>query len=227
MRVDAPIGAEPSWIASADAYAPGLKTPPAAGSYAICQRRDAWLPCQIDGVDGGRVQAHDASGRTLDVGLAQLIAPRAMTELNLKRHFQSAAGRKAFEAAVAVAGSPPRADGWLPMPRSGVIARREGRYYSAEIYEFDEEVPRVRFALDGRVTEIPVSELYPEPPYDLGQLRRGDFVLRRPPGPPEPWQPVQVRSLGNAELRVANLEGEVAAVPVRDVIPLGEKREGP
>jgi hypothetical protein len=220
LRVDSADGGDSVWIPSADVYTLGKRWSPAPGGFAICQHRSDWLPCKVAQVSGTHVEARDARGKKLELELGAVLEPRPVTELNLKRHFERAAERDAFLAGYARAGSPSKPRGWLPAPRARVIAARDGEWFSAQIHEFDEEVPRVSFALDGRVTEIAVGELAPEPPYDTSGLKRGDFVLRRPPGPAEPWIPVQIRSLGDQELRVADVGGEVATISVRDVVPL-------
>jgi hypothetical protein len=215
---------ESTWIPSADVYILGRTWSPPAGAFAVCQQRASWLPCKVEQAAGPSVRARDAHGKPLELAIEQVIEPRAVTELNLRRHFEQAAERDAFLAGYARAGKPRRTRGWLPGPRSRVIAERQGEWFSARIHEFDEEVPRVSFELDGRITELSVSELAPEPPYELGGLRRGDFVLRRPPGPTQAWKPVQVRALGEQELRVADVSGELATVSIRDVVPLSADR---
>jgi len=224
LRVDSLDGGDSFWIARADVYTLGRTFRPAVGSLVICQHRNEWLPCKVEQASGDRLQARDGRGRKLDLGPGQVLEPRPVTALNLRRHFERAAERDAFLAGYAAAGKPPKPSAWLPAPRARVLAARDGEWYSAQIHEFDEEVPRVSFALDGRVTELPVSELAPEPPYDTSGLKRGDFVLRRPPGPAEPWQPVQIRSLGDQELRVADVSGELFTIPLRDVVPLSAGR---
>jgi hypothetical protein len=220
LRVDSPEGGDSQWIPSADVYALGRAPSLRVGALVICRHRTTWLPCKVEETSAGRVRARDAHGRELELAAEAVIEPRPVTELNLKRHFERAAERDEFLAALARAGKPPKPPGWLPPPRSRVIAAREGQWYSAQIHEFDEEVPRVSFVLDGRITELSVADLAPEPPYDVSGLRRGDFVLRRPPGPTEAWKPVQIRSLGDKELRVADVNGELTTVSVRDVVPL-------
>jgi hypothetical protein len=224
LRVDAADGGESVWVAAADVYALGENAALAAGAHAICGARGQWLPCRVKERGAERVLALDSEGRTLELRPTQLIAPRPVTDLNLKRHFQRALERRAFLDAYARAGKPRKPQGWYPGPRARVLAARDGQWFSAQIFEFDEEVPRVSFAFDGRVTEVPVSEIAPEPPYDLKPLARGDFVLLRPGGPAQAWTPALVRSLGDQELRVADVTGELRSVSARDVVPLSADR---
>lgn len=224
LRVDSADGGDSTWVQSADVYTIGAAFVPRPGALVICQHRQRWLPCRVERSDAHGVQASDAEGRKLALGPGAVLEPRPVTALNLKRHFERFAERRAFLDAFARAGKPARPKGWYPGPRARVLAARDGAWYSAQIFEFDEEVPRVSFALDGRVTELPVAELAPEPPYDVSGLKRGDFVLLRPPGPAQPWKPVEIRSLGDQELKVADVSGELVTVSSRDVVPLSADR---
>ncbi len=222
LRVEAPDDAESPWLEQRDVYRLGSDArPPATGALAICRAAPTkWLPCRIERTEASHVSARDAAGKALALSPADVLTPRPVTELNLKRFFERTTEERTFLDHYREAGQPPRQPRWLPAPHARVLARRDGQWYSAEIHEFDEDVPRVKFGIDERITEVPVAELAPEPPYDVSALRRGDFVMVRPPGNAEPWRPAEIRSLGDREFRVADVSGTVRTVSARDVVPL-------
>ncbi len=221
VRVEAADDAESQWIERGDVYRLDGPRQAVLGALAICRSAPSkWAPCRIESVEGSRVAARDAQGKGHALQSADVLVPRPVTELNLKHFFERSAEERAFLDSIRDAGEPMRPPHWLPAPRARVLARREGQWYSAQIHEFDDEVPRVKFGLDERITELPVAELAPEPPYDVAALRRGDFVLVRPPGRVEPWRPAQIRSLGDREFRVADVSGAQRTVAARDVVPL-------
>ncbi|HEV8246633.1 MAG TPA: hypothetical protein VGP93_12735 [Polyangiaceae bacterium] len=221
VRVESADDAESQWIQVADVYRLGSERPPPAGALAICRPAPGkWLPCRVERLSAGLVFARDAQGADLALRAMDVLLPRPVTELNLRRYFERAGAARAFLDAFRNAGEPARPRHWVPGPHARVLAKRDGAWYSARIHEYDDEVPRVRFALDDRISEVPLAELAPEPPEDVTGLHRGDFVLTRPSGSAEPWRPAQVHSLGDQEFRVSDLAGSDYSVSVRDLVPL-------
>jgi hypothetical protein len=222
LRIEPSQPAESLWAASADVYSLTEPTKPVAADFAICRSAPRkWSSCRVRSSDGERFEVELVDQRTLSLDREAILSARPVTVLNIKRQFKRAAERRAFQESLARAGDPRRPPGWVPAPRARVMARLEGNWYQAKIHEYDDEAPRVRLPFDDRITELRLSDLAPDLPYDTSSVKRGDFVLVRPSGPAEPFQPAEVRSLGDQEFRVADVEGQLRTVASRDVVPLG------
>jgi hypothetical protein len=222
LRIEPAEGGDSLWTASSDVYSLADAADPAPGDFAICRNAvREWSSCRVRSTAASRFEVELADQRQLSLGADAVLAARPVTVLNIKRHFERTRERRTFRESFSRAGDPKRPPQWVPGPHARVMARLDGKWYQARIHEYDDEVPRVRLPLDDRITELRLEDLAPDLPYDTSAVKRGDFVLLRPNGPAEPFRAVEVRSLGDKELRVADGEGNLRTVSARDVVPLG------
>jgi hypothetical protein len=226
LRVQAPGKPRSLMVESSDAYPlPPAKHRFEAGQFAVCRAgRLRWVGCRVQAVQGQAISVQDVEGRPLRLSPAEVLAPSPVTELNLRRHFERIRTRAAFARAVERAGAPRAPKGWRAAPRERVLAQRDSSWYSARIHEIEKSGLRVRWDADQQISEVSAESVVPQPPY-VGELGRGDFALMELPGGLQPWQPVQVRAVIGADLKVVDIDGEMHSVSRRDVVPLrGEIR---
>ena len=222
LEVQTTGGGEFRHVQASDAYL----LPPAphtfrVGDLAICSSRPAhWQPCRIESARGDRLEAVGGNGAPLHVARSRVIAPTALTRLDLQRYFQQTHRRQAFSRAAAAAGHPAPPKGWRPRPHEHVLALRDFRWYSATIHEIDDDVLRVRWRADSRISELPHDAVVPAPPYKH-EPRRGDFVLARPTSLAAPWRRAKVVSASADSIRISNIDGDHRSLRPADVVPLG------
>ncbi len=224
LEVQTVEGGDFRHVQTSDAY---LLPPPAhqfrAGDLAICASRPAhWEPCRITRLDGSRIDAVDARDRTLHLARPSVLAPTAFTRLDLQRYFERTHRRRAFSRAAAAAGRPIAPRGWRPEPHQHVLALHDSRWYSATIHEVDDDVLRVRWRADSRISGLPWDSVVPAPP-EKRAIHRGDFVLARPTSLALPWQPVRVIAVGADGVEVSDIDGDHRTLRPSDVMPLGAK----
>lgn len=209
-------------VQTSDAYL----LPPAphefhVGDLAICAARSThWEPCRIQRARKTGIDAVDGEGRALHLPRSRVLAPTALTRLDLSRYFEIAHRREAFARAAAAAGRPSPPKGWRPQPREHVLALHDGHWYPATLHEIDDDVLRVRWRADSRISELPYSAVVPVPPYDH-ELHHGDFVLARPTSVAAAWVRAKVVSVGPDSLEVSNIDGDRRTLHPADVVPLG------
>lgn len=222
LEVQTTEGGDFRRVQTSDAYR--LPPPPHAfrtGDLAICSARAGhWEPCRIEAVKGSRIDAVDGKGGHLQLAPSAVLAPTALTRLDLQRYFELARRHQAFAHAAAAAGRPRAPKGWRPEPHEQVLARHDSRWYSATIHEVDDDVLRVRWRADSRISELPYDAVVPAPPYNH-EIHRGEFVLARPTSLAVPWQPVEVIAVGPDSVQVSNIDGDHRSLRPTDVVPLG------
>jgi hypothetical protein len=219
LRVQAIAGKQSQLVATSDVYRiPASGAPPAAG-LAICRVADArWIGCRVDGKSAERIRVTDWSGASHELGADRVLSPTPLTELNLKRAFEQRARQSEFTAAVQRAGRPHAPVGWRPQPRQRVIARDGKAWYAAKIHEIEDERLHVAWKADARITDLPKTEVVPEPPHGA-PIARGAIVLVRPETEFDAWMPLRVQASGN-EIIVENADGDRRTVTLNDVVPL-------
>ena len=176
-------------VGKADVYRLGNAPPRlSTNDYAVCELSPhRWQSCRVLRVKPDGFSVVDTDGREFGLGVAQLLAPTGLSEMNVRRRFEDVARRRSFTESVSSAGTPRKIPGWSPAPRRLVVAERNGRWYGAQVTEVDDE--RVVLRWDGQkdLTDLPRSSVMPQPPA-CGMPQRGDRALRRPSGHGAPWE---------------------------------------
>lgn len=227
LQVQTSDGGEFRHVQTSDAYL----LPPAphsfsGGDLAICSPRpDHWQPCRVQRVRAERIDAVDGTGSALHLPRSRVLAPTALTRLDLRRYFERTHRRQAFSRAAAAAGRPAPPKGWRPQPHEHILALHDARWYSATIHEIDDDALRVRWRADSRVSELPYDSVVPAPPYNH-ELHRGDFVLARPTSLAAPWRAVEVVAANANAVQVADIDGDHRTLRPADVVPLGHSAAG-
>jgi hypothetical protein len=225
LKVQTTDEGEPVLVAASDAY----RVPPdphvfAAGDPAICCEGEArWVACRITKVSGGLLTADLGSGAERSIEPARVLAPGAVTALNLQRYFEAVESRRRFEASARAAGDPARPPGWLPDPGEPVLARRSGDWYSARVQQaLEDRGVRVVWEGDAHPEALGGGDVVPAPP---GQrlVLRGEFALIKPKAPALPWERVRVDATGPEEAVIVGMDGLRRRVPIRRLIPLTPK----
>jgi hypothetical protein len=221
LRVQTTNGQQSMTVAVGDAYR--LPPPPAAyqpGQYVICSHQpQRWTACRFERMHGELVVAASVDGKTHRLDQQQVLAPTAVTALNLRRHFERAEHRAEFVRAVETAGAPQGSPGWRASQNERVLGYRDGAWYSATVHELDDDVVYVKWRGDGRVAELAPQHVVPEPPYQPGPCR-GGYALARPASAAEPWQPVRVEGVREDVIAVVDVDGKRRSLPARDLVPL-------
>ena len=222
LRLQALGGSDSLNVVASDVY----RLPPASrelsvNMLAICGRGEAWLPCRLTKISGNALQARSASGEQFELTRDHLLAPSALTELNLKRHFARSEAEQVFARAAERAGDPRPEPGWRPALRERLLVRVGAEWFTGYVREIDSETAVVALSSVQRSATVPLSALSAEPPSSfVSELRRGDFVLLRPETPSQPWPRMQVRAVNDAELKLGDGSVVLKSATVRDVIPL-------
>ncbi len=223
LRLELLASRESLSVASSDVYR--LPPPPAKlepNGFAICHHAQEWVGCRLLRRSGPSFSVRTLTGASLELGPAALLAPSALTELNLRQAFVRADRRLQFQQEAERAGPPLAPSSFRPQARQRVVARRSGGWYSAVIQEVDHDFVYVTFATSAARERLPLGELIPEPPWPAPP-GRGDYVLVRPLAPAEPWPTLRVAGVGDREFHVAGPLGDERVVSHRDVIPLGQR----
>lgn len=222
LRLQAVGGNDSLNVAASDVY----RLPPPAheltvNMLAICAQGDRWLPCRLTKISGNALQARTASGEPFDLTRDRLLAPSALTELNLKRHFARSEAERAFVQAAERAGDPRPEPSWRPALRERLLVKLGEHWFTGYVRSIDGDAAEISLSSAQKSATVALSALSAEPPSSFaGELRRGDFVLLRPESPALPWQRLQVRAVNDAEFKLVDAAGSVKSATVRDVIPL-------
>jgi hypothetical protein len=221
VRVLSADEGEPKRVALGDVYRlTPASTRFTAGDAAICNASPKhWSACLIEGVHGAEIIALTSDGQRLTLVSEQLLAPTALTALNVRRRFERAYRKQRFLALVTKAGDPRAPAGWQATGGARVVALRGSAWLSARVREIADEGIYVEWAADQRVTTVDRKNVVPEPPYRRA-LGRGDVALLRPDAPSQPWRPVHVVA-GRGDLTVEHADGERETAGARDLLPLG------
>ena len=190
-------------------------------SLAICSsQKERWFGCTITSADGGGAEVSDIDGLTYRLSWNQIIQPNALTELNLKRLFDKANEQHDFEQELTHAGAPNTTPGWRPLPGKAVLARIEGKWWSAIVVSEKREKFRVKFLGSDRQLEVEHADLASEPPYPMEISQKSRFALLRPTNPNLPWSTVRLVSVDSLESVIESVGSKRRTVPVRDICPL-------
>jgi len=222
LRVQELPSGDAALVQVADVYRlPSKGNTLASGSLAICaSRSERWFGCRItrSGADGAEVTDVDEMSHPID--WKHVIAPNALTELNLKRLFDKAGEQHEFEHELAHAGSPKNIPGWHPMPGKAVLARVDGEWWRSVISTEKRGKIRIKFAGSDRQIEVGREDVAPEPPYPMEISQKSRFALLRPANPNQPWSPIRLISVDALEAVVEGLGAKRRTVRVRDICPL-------
>jgi len=222
LRVQALPSGDAALVEVADAYRlPSKVTPLAAASLAICNGPgERWFGCRVVKSDPEGADVTDVNELTQRLAWSQIMPPNALTELNLKRLFDKAGEQHDFEHDLAHAGAPKSIPGWRASAGKAVLARVDGKWWTAAISSEKRGKVRIRFAGSERQAEVDHAELAPEPPYPMEISQRSRFALVRPTNPNQPWNPVRLVSVDALEAVVEGIGSKRRTVPVRDLCPL-------
>jgi hypothetical protein len=222
LRLQAIGGNDSLNVVASDVY----RLPPKAheltvNMLAICGRGQVWLPCRLTKISGSALEARSANGEEFELPRDQLLAPSALTELNLKRYFARSEAEQIFAHAAERAGDPRPEPGWRPALHERLLVKIGAGWFTGYVREIDGDTAQVTLSSPQRSVSVPLSALSAEPPSSfVSELRRGDFVLLRPDTTSQPWPRMQVRALNDAELKLGDASGASKSATVRDVIPL-------
>jgi hypothetical protein len=178
------------------------------------------VACRIKRTSGDRFEVDLGSAEERVLDAQRVLAPSAVTVLNLKRYFEAVESRRRFEETARAAGAPARPPAWLPDPGEPVIARREGDWYSARVIApLEHRGVRVVWESDEHPESLPADAVVPAPP---GQrlAARGEFAMVRPKSPSMPWERVRVDATGPEEAVVVGIDGQRRRIGIRRLIPL-------
>lgn len=165
--------------------------------------------------------ATTAAGEELELPSARVLAPSALTELNLKRYFARSEAVLEFSRSADHAGDPRQEPGWRPALRERLLAKVGPEWFTAYVRELGDDGAVVTLGVAQRITTVPLAALAAEPPSSFASdVHRGDFVLVRPDTPSEPWARRMVRAANPGELKLADATGGVKTASPRDVVPL-------
>jgi hypothetical protein len=222
LRVQAVGGNDSLNVLASDVY----RLPPAAHELtpkqlAICGREAGWVPCRVTSVTGATLRANDALGVAFDVAPERVLAPSALTELNLKRHFSRSEAELAFKRSAERAGEPRPEPSWKPGLHERVLVKRGTDWFTGYVRELSEDGAEVTLSTIVRNVAVPLSALAADPPSSfVNELRHGDFVLVRPDTPSDPWPRWQVRAVNGAEIKLVDAAGSTRSASAREVVPL-------
>ena len=204
-----------------DAYRlPGSSAGLRPGVLAICRTEPRqWAGCRVESVLERTVAASDAAGRHMELDHKQVLAPTAVTLLNLEHQFGLVRQRVEFESAFRRAGRPMPPRGWKPSLHENVVARLDGQWFTAKVHEITDDALYVAWAVDGRVTEVARADIVPQPA-SSSVVARGSYALARPAGPAQPWIPVRIVADADDALTITDATGRKLHARARDVLPL-------
>lgn len=222
VRVQTSEDGEPLIVARSDAYrVPSGSHAFAVSDPAICAERGAhWSPCRIAAEDLGGFSVVLDTGAVGHLDRLAVLAPSAVTALNIVRHFDATLAHRRFDAEARAAGSPVRPAGWIPERREPVIAGRHGEWFSAHVAELlDDGGVRVVWDGEQHADAVPGVQVVPGPPVSRGQPRT-EFALARPASASEPWERVRIEAVGPDQAVVVGVDGAKRRLDVRGLVPL-------
>jgi hypothetical protein len=179
-----------------------------------------WRGCRVESSgDAGVSVIDDEAARAL-LDRESLLAPTALTELNVRQRFDRNAKRRAFVDGARAAGHPHAPHGWRPALDERVLAVRDGAWVGARVRGFLKKGGvRLIWDEDKRSVDMSSRDVVPQPPVDFSPTV-GSFVLARPQAGSRNWTVVRVESVGGSNLVVSNEVGDQIPLSLRDVLPL-------
>jgi len=222
LKVQSRVGGDIATVQAGNIYQlpPNTKSL-AARALAICNIGDSrWVACRVSKSDSAGADLEDALSNTYHLPWAQVIAPGALTELNLKRLFEKSAENRDFERDVARAGNPQILTGWTLVSGKSALVKVAGQWYTATILGERRGFARVKLMGTRHEVDAPRDLVAAEPPYPLDVLRKSRFALVRPSNQTDPWRLVRLVSSDTLECTIEDFEFGRRTAPVRDVCPL-------
>ena len=222
LKVQSRVGGDIATVQAGNVYQlPSNTNSLAPRALAICNVGDSrWVACRVSKADSAGVDLEDAQANTYHLPWAQVIAPGALTELNLKILFEKSAENRDFERDVARAGNPQTVIGWTPVSGKSALVKIADQWHIATILGERRGFARIKLAGTRREIEAPRDLVAAEPPYPLDILRKSHFALVRPSNQTEPWRLVRLVSSDTLECTIEDFESGRRTAPVRDVCPL-------
>jgi hypothetical protein len=191
------------------------------GSLAICGHGDAWLACRVQKIAGASISAVSATGESFELQRERVLAPSALTELNLKRFFERNEAQLSFARDAEHAGDPHPDPSWRPAKHERLLVKLGADWFTGYVRELGDDGVMLTLGAGQRTVSAPLSTLAPEPPSStVADLRRGDFVLLRPDSSSEPWARWQIRAVTDNEIKMVDAAGALKSGSVRDVVLL-------
>jgi hypothetical protein len=178
-----------------------------------------WVGCRVEGAKDSSVNVSDEDGRRAELGLDNVLAPSAVTELNLRQGFERAAKRRAFLDDLQKAGAPSAGKRWAPRPRDQVLVLVGGAYVSARVVKLKRDV--VFAVVEGEGKEersFPRGEVFPQPPV-IYTPQAGMFACMRPPPGERAWPVVRIEGLSGGKASVSDMQGNKRSVDPRELVP--------
>jgi hypothetical protein len=193
------------------------------GSYAVCHMPDGgWRGCRVESI-GSLARVVDEESTTVDLPWREVLAPTAVTELNVRQRFERNAKRRAFREGAKSAGRPRLPSNWRPEMNQRVVVERDGAWVGAQVKGVRKGLVRVDCESDHRIFDAPVSDVAPEPPIEFAPTV-GTYVLARPATGSHAWPVMRVEATGIASLELSDELGDRHQMAIRDVIPLDRGR---
>jgi len=196
------------------------------GSYAVCHMPDGgWRGCRVEAI-GALARILDEESATVDLPRHEVLAPTAVTELNVRQRFERNAKRRAFREGAKSAGRPRLPSNWRPEMNQRVVVDRDGVWLGAQVKGVRgvrKGLVRVECESDHRMFDAPVSDVAPEPPIEFAPTV-GTYVLARPATGSHAWPVMRVEATGVASLELSDELGDRHQLAIRDVIPLERGR---
>jgi len=219
VRVQVLASGDTRKVALGDVYRLDAARALAVGEPGICKLDKEWCACRVVTVSKGELEVETADGDKSKISAAQVIAPTAVTVLNIERRFTRARERREFTAALRAAGRPRAPSGWKASPQEAVIARTDDGWYAATVFELGKTEHRVRWKGSGRISDVGVHDVVPLSHTTLA-VKRGEFALARPLSPASPWQPVQLESVADNDVVGRDADGVRRTIALEDLVPV-------
>jgi hypothetical protein len=191
------------------------------GTLAICNvDRVHWVGCRVVQVGATGASVIDVNETHYWLPWSQVLPPSALTELNLKRHFDTASELRDFERDMAKAGPPRVVPGWQPIAGKTAIINFDGKWWLSTIVSAKHGKIRARFSGTDHVLDVVPGHVAPEPPYPMDASQHSQAALLRPTSASQAWVHVRLISVDALEAVVEDVPRGRRTVPVRDVCPL-------
>ena len=238
LRVQAVPSGDAALVQTADVYRlPTKISQLAAQTFAICNvERQRWVACRIVNPRPEGTTARDINENSYDLTWAQVVEANPLTELNLKRLFDKAREQHDFDHDMAKAGPPRTVPGWQPTTGGSVLAKVDGKWWSAVVVSSKRGKIRISTMGTDRSLEVERSDIAPEPPYPMDVSQKSHFALLRPTSVSQAWVPVRLISFdalvgGGARhpcgtyvlWRIASNSNRVSATPGATFIDIESK----
>lgn len=179
-----------------------------------------WHACLVVKTDGDGYVVRLISGGTIRLERTRMLAPTAVTALNIRRLFERLDASRQFAQSARRAGEPQSPRGWTPERHEPVLARRGDDWFSAHVESLQSDGGVVvRWEGDEHPGAVAGSAVIPIPPFGR-PFARGEFVLIPPPSKGERWSRVRIEAVGNDEAIVVGETTERIRISVRELVPL-------